>query len=215
MRKISEIYAEYNIIQILRDHMLRVAAVASMICDNSAQTLPKNDIITACLLHDMGNIIKFDFSYFPEFFEPEGVEYWQNVRDEFVRKYGKNEHEATVNIFKELGLSSNIVSLADGNRFSLMCDHLNSENMSEKIMHYVDARVGPHGVLSYQERMDEAGERYKNHKDYIWEEERQKLVACGKEIEKQIFAKCRIKPEDITDETIKPIIESLKNFVIE
>ena len=46
------------------------------------------------------------------------------------------------------------------------------------------------------------------------EAEREKLVACGAEMEKQIFSKCKIKPEDITDETIAPIIEELKNFVI-
>ena len=34
------------------------------------------------------------------------------------------------------------------------------------------------------------------------------------QIEKQIFSKCKIKPEDITDETVKPVIEELKNFVI-
>jgi hypothetical protein len=45
-------------------------------------------------------------------------------------------------------------------------------------------------------------------------EERDRLVACGQEIEKQIFAKCKIKPEDITDASVAPIIEELRNFVI-
>ena len=41
-----------------------------------------------------------------------------------------------------------------------------------------------------------------------------KFVACGKDIEEQIFAKCKIKPENINDETVKPIIEKLKDFVV-
>ena len=34
-------------------------------------------------------------------------------------------------------------------------------------------------------------------------------------IEKQIFAKCKIKPEYITNETVAPIISELRNFMIE
>ena len=57
VRKISEIYAEYKIMPNLQMHMYRVAAVASLIYDNFNEPLNKEEIITACLLHDMGNII--------------------------------------------------------------------------------------------------------------------------------------------------------------
>jgi len=40
------------------------------------------------------------------------------------------------------------------------------------------------------------------------------MVACGSEIEQQIFAHCKIKPEDITHELIEPIAEALRNFVV-
>ncbi len=64
MRKISEIYEEYKIMPNLREHQLRVAAVAAQICDNFNKPLNKKEIITACLLHDMGNIIKFKLELF-------------------------------------------------------------------------------------------------------------------------------------------------------
>ena len=215
MRKISEIYTEYKIIPSLQEHMLRVAAVASLICDNFNEPVSKNEIIIACLLHDMGNILKFQWDLLPKFFAPEGLEYWQNVQNEYIEKYGENEHGATVKIMKELGLSDDVVALAAKNQFNLMCEHRDIDDMNLKIVHYSDGRVDPHGVVSYEERMNEAKKRYENKKDNNFiDEKRHRLVACGQEIEKQIFAKCKIKPENINDETVAPIILKLKDFMI-
>jgi hypothetical protein len=215
-RKILDIYTEYKIPPNLQRHMLWVAAVATMIYDNFEEPLSKEDVVTACLLHDMGNIVKYDMDYFPQFHEPEGKEYWQNVQNEFKNKYGKKEHEATRAIAKNIGLPKNIVDMVGKFDFFLHCIHLEGNDMGLKIMNYSDNRVNPFGIVSYDERMEEARKRYQNREDNnIDEEKRQKFVACGKDIEKQIFAKCKIKPEDINDETVKPIVESLKNFVIE
>jgi len=59
----------------LQLHMFRVAGVASVICENFKQPelINQDDIVSACLLHDMGNIIKFNLSLFPQFLEPEGL----------------------------------------------------------------------------------------------------------------------------------------------
>jgi len=214
---IEKIYKKYKIMPSLQEHMLRVAAVASLICDSINIPVDRESIVNACLLHDMGNIIKFRIGILPEFYEPEGVEYWQEVQNEYIKKYGENEHEATLKIIKELGLSPKIGSLVDQIRFSFTCKHHDSDSLEIKIVHYSDGRVDPHGVVSYEERMKEGKKRYKNHKSTFGamdEEEREKLVECGREIERQIFAKCKIKPEDINNETVKPIISELKNFVI-
>lgn len=212
-KTISEIYKKYKTMPSLQMHMLRVAAVAYMICDSFEDVLPKEDIVIACLLHDMGNIIKSNLLRFPDFLEPKGSEYWQGVKDEYIKKYGEDEHSATIEIMKEVGVKPDVIFLADQDRFSLVCEHLNVNDMSVKICNYSDMRVDPHGVVSYDERMNEAKIRYKP-KTLEKEKERQRLVACGKALEKQIFAKCKIKPEDITEETIQLIISSLKDFVI-
>ena len=73
--KISEIYQKYQIPPHLQLHMYRVSAVAWTICDNFDEELDKIKIVAADLLHDMGNIIKFDLKLFPEFLEPEGYDY--------------------------------------------------------------------------------------------------------------------------------------------
>ncbi|MEX2028978.1 MAG: HD domain-containing protein [Candidatus Paceibacterota bacterium] len=210
MRSISDIYEEYKIMPSLQMHMLRVAGVASVICDSINEPVNKEDIIIACLLHDMGNIIKSDLKIFPEFVEPEGLEYWQGVKNEYIEKYGDKgqEHRATLAIVKELGLKDQVVSLIDRVRFSLLCEHVQANDVNMKVVHYADTRVGPYGVLSYEERLREANIRYQ------YNDEERRLVKCGKEIEKQIFAKCKIKPEDINDKNVVTIVSELKNYIV-
>ena len=118
---------------------------------------------------------------------------------------------------KELGVSAKVIEIVDQIHFSFLCRQLDGDDMNLKISHYSDARVDPYGVVSYDERMDEAKKRYKSRNISIGgvgEEKRKELVACGQEIEKQIFAKCKIKPEDINNQTVAPLISSLRNFVI-
>ncbi len=86
------------------------------------------------------------------------------------------------------------------------------EDLMQKLVHYADGRVGPYGVLSFDERMNDANKRYKN--DSFDETERDRLVECGRDIEKQIFSHSNIKPEDINDESTRKIIEELKDFEI-
>jgi hypothetical protein len=212
MKTITDIYKEYKIFPRLQMHMLRVAAISSMICDNLDMPQDKNLIVTACLMHDLGNIIKSKLDYFPDFSTTE-LEYWNGVKNEFIKKYGADEHQANLAIIREIGMSDLVVNLADKFHFSLTCQHAEAEDMYAKIVVYSDHRVSPYGVVSYIARMDEAKGRYKDLATFQ-EGKRQELVACGQEIEKQIFSHCKIKPEDITDEAVAPIIEKLRDFVI-
>ena len=79
MRRITEIYDEYKIMPNLREHMFRVAGVASLICDNLEESLSKKEIISACLLHDLGNIVKFDLESTAKLFSvsEKDLKYWQ------------------------------------------------------------------------------------------------------------------------------------------
>ena len=114
MKNILEIYKEYKIMPILMIHQIRVAAVSMQICESlNDKDIDQESVVKACLLHDMGNIIKFDLNHFPEENEPDGIEYWQKVKDEYIFKYGRNEHEATLLIGEEIGISSRILELID------------------------------------------------------------------------------------------------------
>ncbi len=198
--------------QNLQEHQLRVAAVAGQICESMTVPIDTDSLVKGALIHDMGNIIKFKLEYFPEFNKPEGLEYWQGIKDAYIEKYGADEHEATIKIARELGVDEKVIDWADQNRFSRLCAHRDSDDLPIKILHYADGRVGPHGVLSYDARMDDARNRYKDHKNSLEAETREKLINCGRDIEKQIFSQSKIRPEDITDASIAKYMEELKNF---
>jgi hypothetical protein len=212
-KTISEIYTEYKIMPNLQEHMLRVAAVACMICDNFSEPLPKEEIIKACLLHDMGNIIKFKLDSFPEFLKPEGLEYWQKVRDEYIEKYGLNEHIATMGVLKELEVSKNVSDIVNCIDFHKVPD-LPNRSIAAQISCYADCRVNPFAIVSAEQRLAEGRARYKKQENLLTDAQWEKNKDTFLKIEKQIFEKCKIKPEDINNETAASIILELKNFVI-
>lgn len=214
MKPIQHIYTEYKIMPNLQLHQLRVAAVAKMICINLTEDCKTSEVVTACLLHDMGNIIKFDLNYFPQFTQPEGLEYWQKVKDEYVEKYGSEEHIATQKIVQELNYSSAIVALVDGIGFSKLDQTLMSASLARKICAYADMRVGPHGIISIDERLEDGRKRYEGRSKALVSGKYELLRSALEEIEKQIFLNSKIKPEDINDAKVAPVIEELKTFQI-
>jgi hypothetical protein len=212
MKTISDIYTEYKVLPFLQLHMLRVAAVAHIVCDSMEVPVNKEIIIATCLLHDMGNIIKMNMTYYPEAFEPEGVQYWQGVKDEYIRKYGGNETEGTRMIVKEIG-REDLLPFIDTFGFPNWKKNLETGDLNKKICFYVDQRVSPKKIVSVQGRLEEGAKRYNKNYDVL-ELGHDNVLNSLIEIEKQIFEHSKIKPEDITDETVAPLISKLKEFVI-
>jgi hypothetical protein len=192
--------------------MLRVAAVAQIVCDSMNVPVDRENILATCLLHDMGNIIKIEMTYYPETFQPEGVPYWQSVKDEYISKYGKNETEATRMIVKEVD-REDLMPYIDTFGFPNWKKNLESEDLNKKICFYVDQRVAPKNIVSIKGRLEEGAKRY--HKNYdVIELGHDNVFNSLMEIEKQIFSFSKIKPEDITDEVVAPIVLQLRDFVI-
>ncbi|NVN96853.1 HD domain-containing protein [Candidatus Nomurabacteria bacterium] len=193
---------------------MRVASIAEQICDSMNVKVDKDNIILACLFHDMGNIIKYDFIHFPEQYEKEGLDYWKKIQSEFISKYGQNEHVATLAIDKEIGLSLEIIELINDMDSKLMGKIYNSNNLNLEICKYSDLRAAPHSVVSINERMDEAKKRYKGHRNEFNQQERELFKENIMKIENQIFSHSNIKPEDINDESVKKYLEKLQNLSI-
>ena len=219
MRTSREIYEKYNIMLALQLHQLRVAAVGKFICENFEQPINKNDVILACLFHDMGNIIKFDLSVFPEFLEPEGREYWQGVKDEYVKKYGTDHHVANTAIAREIGLPQAAVACIEGIGFRKTVFVVEHPSFERKICQYADLRVGPHGVLSMEERIQEGRKRYIERQDMAADvaapqPEFDAVLHTARRLEKQIFTNANIQPGDITDKAIASLIEELQNYSV-
>jgi len=215
MRDITDIYSEYKIMPMLAIHQIRVAAVANIVCDSLSVPVDKDNIIKACLLHDMGNIIKFNLNHFPiQKNEPRGVDYWEQVKEEYIIKYGNNEHVASVKIAKELDMPNYVIDLVASVESALILDKSikNDNDFGKKICNYADGRVTPHNVTSIKERSDEAKKRYENHPHYFSEKDRFLFVSEMEEIEKEIFVHSKIKPEDINDDSVQNYIDKLKTF---
>jgi hypothetical protein len=226
---ILEVYEKYNIMPQLQEHQLRVAAVGKIICDNLTESIDADklvpdsdpgsaryslDIVTACLLHDIGNIIKFDLSKTKAMLNADlDLEYWQKVKDKFVEKYGSDEHVASVAIARELGVSERVLELVDCVGFHQAEDNLKSGDLGKQICAYADMRVMPKGITSLQERFADLRIRYA-HRQNEWggQDKRDIFEKNLVEIEKQIFEKCSILPGDITDERVKKYVLELKGF---
>ena len=79
---ILRIYKKYFIPLNLQKHMLKTAGVGKIICDSSNLKLNKTVIVTTLLLHDMGNILKFDVENtgFFDRIELGKIESYKNIR---------------------------------------------------------------------------------------------------------------------------------------
>lgn len=217
---ISQIYQNYQIMPNLELHMLRVSGVALLIAENTEPAtllspLEKDEIVQTCLLHDMANILKFDLEKFPGFLAPNGLEYWQNVQKSFAEKYGSSEHEAVQVIANELDVSTRVKELIASINFNKAEENATSADFARKICAYADMRVTPFGVVSLTERLDDLEERY-GHK-YAEPEQKARRLAYREflgQIETQIFAKSRLRTEEITDATVEEKFVQLRAWVI-
>ena len=199
----------------LRLHMYRVAGVASVICDNISENIDRESIIAACLLHDMGNIIKFKLDLFPTFLEPEGRDYWQTVQNEYFKKYGKDEHVATLDIAREIGVNHKVMHLLKNIGFTRAKENYESPDFDGKIAAYSDMRVEPHGVVSLEDRFRDGRKRTRIHKPNSHDESLfEEMSIYLRKIEKQIFEKTSIKADDIIDVKISDYVTKLADFEI-
>lgn len=212
---VQEAYDKYKIMPTLQLHQLRVAAVGQLICDSILDFEDKKCVISTCLLHDMGNIIKFDLNYFPEFLKPEGLEYWQKLKDEYIQRYGTDEHHATQIIISELVDSDKVREYADQVGFSKLQETKKDTSLAKKICAYSDMRVGPHGIISIEERVVDGRKRYEGRKDKTINSDKYEILVNDlKEVEKQIFEIASISPESITDELVNIKVSELRSFII-
>lgn len=216
MARITEIYKQYQVSSSLQAHQLRVAAVAKQICDNLTVPVDTDTVITACLLHDVANVLKFDFSATARLFEPEGVEYWQKIQKQVAEKYKTtNEHEATMLIAKELNVSPEVLDCIESIDFGKAIETLARSEIEPRLCDYADLRVSPDGVVSLDERLEDGNKRYKHRPDkWLADDVREKVEQACHDNEQQLFKNCRLKPTDITDDSTAPIVEQLKAYEI-
>ena len=207
---IIEIYKKYYLPENLQMHMLRVAACSNLIIDNwKGLKIDKEAIIRVSLLHDMGNMVKIPES------ESQDQRFLE-IRKNYFDKYGTNDHEINLEIGRQEGLTEKEIRILDGKRSRKNEETLQSNSYERKICAYCDQRVAPNGVVGIKERLEDAKIRYKDKPLSVWsnKEKADYLIKCSLEIEKQIMEYCKLKPEDINDNTIKVYVENLKMYEV-
>lgn len=213
---IEKIYDRFHLPHVLRLHMYRAACVAEIVCDNwkGGAPIEKDDIIAACLLHDIGNAAKFDFGTKRNvrLLENEGksIAYWKRLQRDTIRRYGRSDNAATHSMMTELKVNRRIVFLVDHMADVLYARKNTDANYPLQICEYADDRVSPYGVMSIRQRVRDFIGRYAR-SDSTANRERAAMVASklGREleVEKALFRHVRISPRQINDRTIKPYLE--------
>jgi hypothetical protein len=212
---INRIYDRFAIPPNLRMHMYRVAAVSEMICDNwRGPRISRDDVVAACLLHDLGNIVKMDFNteFGLRMLGKEGaknVEHWRRVKERMVAKYGSNSWDATMKMVLELGVSDRVHFLLEKENGLMENDdyEIKVEDWELRISVYGDERVGPFGILSLKGRFDDFEVRYKDYLKSAHDIQLPKVFERASMIEKLLFSNATITPEQINDSSVAPYVQ--------
>lgn len=198
--QIRDLYDKYNIMPQLREHQLRVGGIARLITDD-------HDSIVTALVHDMGNIVKFDLDNPVTLISD--VEKWK-IEQEHVRKtYGRDAHEATYAILAEAGLDKYNTHLRDEGRAydneTLDIDFFESMSKPALFTLYADMRVSVDGVVSMQERIEDLERRYGAPRtESKW----------ANKLEDYIQSIASIDVRTITEESVEPLFDELLTMTV-
>jgi hypothetical protein len=196
---IIEVYQKFKNPPNLQEHMLRVTKVGLFIYNHwTGSSIDKDLLLKVLLLHDIGNIVKFDMVKYPHFLgkEEQRIAYWIGVQKEIIDKYGSDDNEVTGKMLNELGVDQIILKTVLDMSYLNALNIAKSDNWILKILLYSDLRVSPSGVIPLRNRLDDVFsrlEKYKNRKD---------LYDAALMIENQIQDNIDISVSKITDESI-------------
>jgi hypothetical protein len=218
MRTPLEIYDELRIYEGLRKHQLRVAAVARHVALRAPDQADADTVTRVGLFHDLGNIIKADLPLYKEFLVPEGLDYWEGVKREFFERFGTDEHVATQELARAIGLGERELELIENMRFVRTQWIVEEASLEQKICKYADMRVSPWGIVPMRERLAEARERYKGKpmdpgETYTPESLARSAALCDM-LESQLVERLGLVPHDITDVSMASVVEELKRYPV-
>ncbi len=212
IQDIREIYRRFNVPPNLQKHSFYVAAVGEIIIDNwKGPKLGREDLKAYLLLHDFGNIVKYDFSrkelLMPEM--QEKIDYWKTIQQEARQKYSTDDHKATIAMARELGVPERVATLLEQDDFRNLEVVATGNDWEQKIGKYSDYRSGPRGVVLLSDRIADLRKRYAGKIIIAHDPHLEKLNQAMMLIEKQVISNTTLKPEDINDESVKKYVETL------
>jgi hypothetical protein len=205
---IKEIYHKFGTPPNLQEHLIRVTNISLFIGNNwdHQSDLDLERLRLISLLHDIANIVKFDFVKHPEFLGPEQgrIEYWKSVQAVVVAKYGSDDHLATASMLREIGLSEKIISDIQHKSFANALDIEKSADFELKILFYADMRVAPQGVVSLDERLIDVTTRLDK---YRLHPQKDQLIFAARHIAAQIQSHLLLDLNQLSDTTPFPVLD--------
>lgn len=154
--QLKQLYTQFHIMPQLETHMLKVAGVGKIVAENWRDKCDVKLITDLCLLHDMGNIVKFDLTKSDgKFGKIENMGYWQGVQQTYWDKYEHDAYDATIGILREAKLGKFIAYIEEEEKLyfaEAREQELSKASVAAIILMYSDCRVMPTGVVSYRER---------------------------------------------------------------
>ena len=210
----AALYRRLEIPPNLQRHMLRVAAVATLVWRHwRGDKLDGARVIRVLLLHDLGNIVKCDYQAMPEMLEEEqpNVAHWRQVQRRYLARFGPDAALATSTLAHACGLDGRERALLAGMDFWRTREASKGDDYEVMLAAYADHRVSPFGVVSQRARFAEAVARYQTTPDSPMSTPRaQRLIACGYHIEERLFEHCSLLPSAIDDAAIAPLLPGLR-----
>ncbi len=210
--KIKTLYEKYEIMPQLATHQLRVGGIAKLITDSWKDKEMAQRVVNACLIHDMGNIVKFDLSDQVQeklkMMKPAELPFWRERQQKYRGLFGKNAQTATHSILRAEGLDRYVTYLENEAQLYKMRPRREDFLIAGKpaiMVLYADLRVGPKGVITMQERIEDLLERYGGERaESKW----------GASLEGYIQELSAVDLVTITETLVVPLFESLLDYEI-
>lgn len=213
----QEIYTAFGLPKNLQRHMRQVAALGQYLAQNCTEEILEYHVVWALLLHDLGNVLKFDFSAGLDLFDPDerDLETWQKYQAETAQKYGDDVHEATLKMAKEAGAAPRTLELIAGMGRSGLQAAVETVDWEQRICCYADFRVSPAGYTTLEDRFDDIILRYTTRRvSPVKIEKITRDRNSAFQLEQQLSSRLQGKLDTLPEEGLTLQAEMLKNYKI-
>lgn len=204
----AAIYDYCQLPPVLRQHMIRVTKVGKwMLSHWQGPDFDQDLYIRALLVHDLGNLAKFDLSPSAtvRLIPLENAEKWQKIQHDFIARYGSDADQATLTLIRELQLPNTeaLIALVGGHSAAKLAQTVHQPDWAQKLLDYTDFRVGPFGILTLDERFADLTRRY-SYRTTEWGDQHwiTQQLNLFKQLESQIAAQLDTPISDLSDDSI-------------
>lgn len=213
---IQQFYTDHHIPTHLQRHMLRVTALGQFIARNWRDPVNEHDVVKTLLLHDTGNLLKFELEKGVEVFD-EGereLEHWLAVKAEMQRRYDPPTVEgAIIGMAKEAGATERQLFLLTHMTITKLEQAGVVTDPEQAICTYCDYRVAPWGYVTLQERIDDLRARYQ-HREEKWADAARiaEKTQLSQELEAAIQREVGVNLQQLPEEALDEAAEVLRGF---